>query len=80
MPRTTPQFDTWTAARIKALRTLRGESTAVFAAHFGVSPRTVEGWEQGRYGTRKLQPLLLQALDRLMKKTRVRKSTDEVLA
>lgn len=37
-----------TAAQIKALRGRLKFSVADLAARCGVSPRTVEGWEQGR--------------------------------
>jgi putative transcriptional regulator len=32
---------------LKAARRRMGMSQATFAAHFGVSPRTVQDWEQG---------------------------------
>ena len=33
---------------VRAVRLKMGMSQATFAAHFGVSPRTVQDWEQGR--------------------------------
>lgn len=39
------------APGIKALRAKLHLSTQVLSTHCGVSPRTVEGWEQGRHPT-----------------------------
>jgi DNA-binding transcriptional regulator YiaG len=49
--------------RVRALRYRLGESRTVFGRRFGASPRTVEGWEQGRFPPRWRTWQYLQALE-----------------
>lgn len=51
-----------TQQEIRALRRVLKESTAEFAARFGVSRRTVEAWEQGRNRPHPTVSRALQAL------------------
>lgn len=50
-----------TPKQIQNLRQKRGETCAQFAAHFAVSSRTVQGWEQGR-AVREAAVMQLRAL------------------
>jgi DNA-binding transcriptional regulator YiaG len=46
------------AAQVKSLRERLNLSVAQLAERAGVSPRTVEGWEQGRGGKRAIERAL----------------------
>jgi DNA-binding transcriptional regulator YiaG len=49
-------------AGIRAIRKEQGWSVATMAEACGVSPRTVEGWEQGRYQPTKPAMLALRGV------------------
>ena len=55
-----------TKTEIKAIRAKFGHTTRRFAESVGVSPRTVEGWEQGR-PVSKLARLAIQSIVRGVK-------------
>ena len=52
------------AIDVRAIRRKIGLSQAAFAAHFGVSARTVQDWEQGRRVPTALSRAFLTVIDR----------------
>jgi putative transcriptional regulator len=49
---------------VKAVRRKTGLSQAAFARRFGVNPRTLQDWEQGRYAPDSMARALLIIIDR----------------
>lgn len=58
-----PAASTVLRHRIRSLRHRLGESRTVFASRFGVSPRTVEFWEQGIQAPRTTAQARLEQLE-----------------
>ena len=56
--------DISTPASLIALRKKQSLSRVAFAKRFGLDPRTVEGWEQGRRKLGTAEQILLQIIDR----------------
>lgn len=54
-------------SEIKALRKSMGLNTKAFGELIGVSPRTVESWESGRYEPSKPALKLIEKLDKRRK-------------
>jgi DNA-binding transcriptional regulator YiaG len=61
------------ADEVRTLRKLLDEDYATFAARWHRSPRTVEGWEQGR---RQPDPLALDGIRALAARTKKKKARD----
>lgn len=52
------------AVDVRAVRRKTGLSQAEFASRFGINQRTLQDWEQGRYGPDPMARALLTIIDR----------------